>query len=221
MCFSATASFTAAAIIGGVGVATLAQKPKPKDLAFAAIPTIFAAHQAIEGTIWMHLHHGGVPYPLIVAYLLIAQILWPTYIPLSVIAMEPKRRRRPGLWILLAAGLVVSGALALVLVQHHYTVTAIADGLRYATDLEFERRLLELYLLAVIAPLFLSRHRYVVAFGAVTLIGAIVTVVAFYYAAASVWCFFSGLASILVFLHVRQSQRKSSVTKASTKIEAA
>lgn len=211
MCFSAAASFTAAAIIGGVGVATLAQKPKPKDFAFAAIPMIFAAHQVIEGAIWLTLHHGAVPYPLIVAYLLIAQVLWPTYIPLSVILMEPKRRRRPGLWILLAAGLAVSGALALVLAQHHYTVTAVADGLRYATDLEFERRLLELYLLAVIAPLFLSRHRYVVAFGAVTLVGAIITVIAFYYAAASVWCFFSALASILVFLHVRRARRKTGV----------
>ncbi|WP_428407637.1 DUF6629 family protein [Hyphococcus sp.] len=221
MCFSAAASFTAAAVIGGVGAATLAQKPKPKDVAFAAIPVIFAVHQAIEGAIWLNLHHGAVPYPLIVAYLFVAQVLWPAYIPLSVIAMEPKRRRRPALWVLLAAGLFVSGALAFILAQHHYTVTASANGLRYATDLEFERRLLELYLLGVVAPLFLSRHRYVIAFGAATLIGAIVTVMAFYYAAASVWCFFSALASVLVFLHVRQSRRIGGVSKSSIHIEAA
>ena len=220
MCFSAAASFTAAAVLAGVGAATLALKPQPKDLPFAAIPLIFAVHQAIEGAIWISLHEGTVPYGLVVAYLLIAQVLWPAYIPLSVIVMEPKRRRRPGLWVLLVAGLTVSGALAFVLAQHHYTVTAVADGLRYATDLEFERRLLELYLLAVVAPLLLSRHRYVVAFGAVTLVGAIVTVMAFYFAAASVWCFFSGVASVLVYLHVRQT-RPSGVTETSTKIEAA
>ncbi|WP_375201394.1 DUF6629 family protein [Hyphococcus sp.] len=222
MCFSATASFTAAAVLAGVGAATLVQKPKPKDLAFAAIPAIFAVHQAIEGAVWLSLNGGNAPpNALVVAYLLIAQVLWPAYIPLSVIAMEPKRRRRPALWILLAAGLFVSGALAIILAQHHYTVTAVSDGLRYATDLEFERRLLELYLLAVVAPLLLSRHRYVVAFGAVTLVGAIVTVMAFYFAAASVWCFFSGLASVLVYLHVRRSRRNNGVCEASTKIEAA
>lgn len=220
MCFSAAASFTAAAIIGGVGAATLAQKPQPKDLAFAAIPMIFAAHQAIEGAIWMTLHDGAAPYALIVAYLMIAQVLWPTYIPLSVILME-RGRRRPGLWILLAAGFFVSGALAAILINHRYSVTAISDGLRYATDHEFEYRLLGLYLIAATAPLFLSRHRYVIAFGGATLLGAIVTVVAFYFAAASVWCFFSALASVLVFLHVRQSRRKPPVSESSRNIEAA
>ncbi len=220
MCFSAAASFTAAAVIGGVGVATLAQKPKPKDLAFAAIPAIFAVHQAIEGAIWLHLHDGAVPYALIAAYLLIAQVLWPAYIPLSVILMEPKRRRRPALWILLAAGLFVSGGLAFILASHRYGVTVIADGLRYATDHEFEYRLLGLYLLATTAPLFLSRHPYVVAFGAVTLAGALVTVIAFYYAAASVWCFFSALASVLVFLHVRRSRRMGGISESSINVEA-
>lgn len=226
MCFSATASFSAAALLGAVGAATLAQRPRPRDLAFASIPLFFAAHQAIEGAIWLHLGHGAgqqdgaIPYGLVLAYLFIAQVLWPAYIPLSVIAMEPKRRRRPALWVLLAAGLFVSGALAVILVGHRYTVTAVADGLRYATDHEFERRLLALYLLAVVAPLFLSRHVYVVAFGAATLAGAIVTVLAYYQASASVWCFFAALASVLVFLHVRRSRLARCVGEASTKIEA-
>lgn len=227
MCFSATASFAAAAVLGVVGMATLAQKPAPRDLAFASIPLLFAAHQAIEGAIWLHVGHGGahqagaVPYALVAAYLFIAQVLWPAYIPFSVIVMEPKRRRSPALWVLLAAGLFVSGALAVILVGHRYTVTAVADGLRYATDHEFERRLLALYLLAVIAPLFLSRYFYVVAFGAATLAGAAVTMLAYYHASASVWCFFAAAASVLVFLHVRQSRRKRSVGETSMKIETA
>ncbi len=224
MCFSATASFTAAAALGVVGAATLAQKPKPRDMAFAAIPVIFAAHQAIEGAIWLDLHQGAaIPYALVVSYLLIAQVLWPVYIPASVILME-RDRKRPALWILLAAGLIVSGVLAAILIQHRYGVTAVADGLRYATDHQFERRLLALYLLATVAPLFLSRHIYVVMFGAATCAGALATVLAFYYAAASVWCFFSAVASVLVFLHIRQSNRAAPREKPlgepSTKIDA-
>ncbi|PQA87874.1 DUF6629 family protein [Hyphococcus luteus] len=225
MCFSATASFTAAAVLGAVGAATLAQKPKPRDMAFAAIPLIFAAHQTIEGAIWLHLNQGdAVPNALVVAFLLIAQVLWPVYIPASVIAME-KDRKRPGLWVLLAAGVLVSGTLAYILIFHHYTVSAVADGLRYATDHEFERRLLALYLLATVAPLFLSRHFYVVMFGAATLLGAVVTVLAYFYAAASVWCFFSAVASVIVFLHVRRSNRaapdEKNVGETSMNIDAA
>jgi hypothetical protein len=210
MCFSATASFTAAAVLGAVGAATLAQKPDRKSLAFALIPTIFAAHQLIEGFIWLALDAGGKPPTgLIVAYLIIAQVLWPAYMPAAVLLMERARRRPWALWVLLATGLFVSGALASVLMQHHYSVSAVGDGLRYATEYLFEHRLLGLYLVVTTAPLFLSRHRYVVAFGTATLLGSIVTMLAFYDASASVWCFFSALASIFVFLHVRQSRRSA------------
>ena len=221
MCFSAAASFTAAAVLAGVGAAALAQRPRPRDAMFAAIPMIFAAHQAIEGFIWLALDEGrAAPGGLVVAYLLIAQVLWPVYIPLCVIVME--RRRRPALWLLLAAGLFVSGALASVLIQHPYPVQAIADGLRYSTNHQFETRLLGLYLVAVTAPLFLSRFRYVVAFGAATLLGSAVTVVGFYNASASIWCFFAGVASLLVFFHVRaQKLRGAVIEKSSTDIAAA
>ncbi|MEZ5893187.1 MAG: DUF6629 family protein [Parvularculaceae bacterium] len=152
MCFSATASFTASAFLAGVGAATLAQKPAPREAAFAAIPLIFAAHQAIEGVIWLKLGAGSdAPQPLVIAYLLIAQVLWPAFIPASVIMMETNRRRW-GLWVLLAAGLFVSGALAMVLIRHPYSVSAVADGLRYATDHRFEERLLGLYLVTTTAP---------------------------------------------------------------------
>jgi hypothetical protein len=221
MCFSAAASFTAAAALGAVGAATLAQKPRPRDVMFASIPLVFAAHQAIEGAIWLALHDGrAAPGGLVVAYLLIAQVVWPVYVPLCVIVME--RRRRWALWLLLAAGLFVSGALALVLAQNRYTAEAVADGLRYSTNHEFEARLLGLYLIAVTAPLFLSRHRYVVAFGAATLLGSAVTMIGFYYASASVWCFFAAVASILVFFHVRAARRSAARLEiSSTEIAAA
>lgn len=205
MCFSATASFTAAAVLAGVGAATLAQRPAPGETAFAAIPLIFAVHQAIEGVIWTTLP-AAPSQALVIAWLAIAQVLWPTYVPLAVLMME-KNRRRPGLWALLAAGLFVSGALALILIRHPYTVTATGDGLRYATDLLFETRLLALYFLATVAPLFLSRRPFVVVFGAATLAGAAATVAAFYLASASVWCFFAAIASVFVFFHQRRMKR--------------
>ena len=48
MCFSATASFSAAAVCGAIGVLTVRRASKP-DLMLAFIPVIFALHQALEG----------------------------------------------------------------------------------------------------------------------------------------------------------------------------
>ena len=207
MCFSAAASFTTAAVIGAIGVGALAQRPEKKRLPFAAIPLIFAAHQAIEGAIWLSIGDGAPPQALVLAYLFIAQIFWPIYTPLAVLVMESDRRRRLSLWILLAAGAAVSAAMAFIMLRHNYSVEIVNHSLHYATQAEFEKQLIGLYVVATTAPLLLSPHRYVIAFGATVLLAAIVTELAFYYAGASVWCFFAAIASGFVFLHIRRRKR--------------
>ncbi len=207
MCFSAQASFAAAAVLGVVGAATFAQRPEPRRLAFAAFPLLFAVHQTIEGFVWLGVANGAPPPWLTALYLFFAQIFWPVFTPLSVLLMEEDWRRRIGLGILLAAGLVVSATLAVVLLQNSYSVSVVNGSLQYSTGHQFEDRMIGLYLLAVVAPLILSRYRYVMAFGAVVLAGSIATHLAFYYAAASVWCFFAAAGSVFVFLHVRRRAR--------------
>ena len=213
MCFSASASFGAAALLGAVGVATLAQKPERKRLAFALIPLFFASHQLIEGFVWLTIAGGAPPEGLVIAYLLLAQVFWPAYTPFSVLLMENDPRRRLALWLLFAVGLMVSAALATILFTNEYSVRVVRHSLQYATDHQFEDRLLGLYLVAVAAPLLISRHRYVIAFGGVILAGSMVTQLVFYYAAASVWCFFAAVASVFVFLHIRRQNRLRGATQ--------
>ena len=53
MCFSATASFGASAVLGVIGVAAVAKaKTKPQRL-FASIPLVFAVQQLSEGFLWL------------------------------------------------------------------------------------------------------------------------------------------------------------------------
>ena len=210
MCFSAAASFTSAVVIGAIGVATLAQKPEKRRLPFALIPLVFAVHQAIEGFIWLSFGASIAPSAVLVgAYLFFAQVFWPTFTPLSVLFFERGERRRGALWILLAVGAFVSVAMAIILMQHDYTVTIVDHSLRYATDQQFEARFSGLYLVATTTPLLIARHRYVMAFGAAVLANAIVTQLVFYDTAASVWCFFAALSSAFVFLHIRRQSRQS------------
>lgn len=55
MCYSATASFASAAVIGAVGAATLTQVRRRREIPFAALPLLFAVHQATEGLVWLGL----------------------------------------------------------------------------------------------------------------------------------------------------------------------
>mgnify|MGYP000091041284 FL=1 len=59
MCFSATASFAASAVLGATGIATLAKTKDRKMLPLATIPLVFAIQQAIEGGLWLTIADGG------------------------------------------------------------------------------------------------------------------------------------------------------------------
>lgn len=48
MCFSAPVSFSAGAVLLGLGSAK-----RPRELPFAAIPLLFAIQQLSEGVIWL------------------------------------------------------------------------------------------------------------------------------------------------------------------------
>ena len=207
MCFSATASFAAAGGLALVGAATLLERPSPRMSLLAATPLIFAAHQAIEGFVWLGISAGGPAQALVKTWVFIAEVFWPTYVPLAVLLLTPGRRRRQGLFALLATGLVVSGYFLLILTQNVYGVVAIDGNLRYAPQAPAPHRLPGLYLLATVAPLLIARERFVLAFGIAVLAGAIVTELYFAHAGPSVWCFFAAIASSCAFLAVREERR--------------
>ncbi|OFX04916.1 MAG: hypothetical protein A3E78_05875 [Alphaproteobacteria bacterium RIFCSPHIGHO2_12_FULL_63_12] len=207
MCFSAAASFTAAGGLSLIGAATLALRPAPRMMLLAAAPLIFAAHQAIEGFIWLGVDGGGVSQALIRTWIFIAEVFWPTYVPLAVLLLTPGRRRRQGLFTLLLTGLVVSGYFLLILVRNDFSAVAIHHHLVYAPAEPSAHRLPGLYLLATVAPLLIARERFVLAFGIAVLAGAIVTEIFFSLAGPSVWCFFAALASFFAFLAVREEKQ--------------
>jgi hypothetical protein len=92
MCFSATANFAGSGVLGAVGVVTLTRVKHRRELLFAALPTLFAIHQFIEGFVWLGL--DGVLSPAVAhdmgaAFMLYAQGLLPFLLPLSVFLFEP------------------------------------------------------------------------------------------------------------------------------------
>ena len=55
MCFSATANFVGSGVLVTAGFATLTRVKHRRELLFASLPVLFAAHQFIEGFIWLGL----------------------------------------------------------------------------------------------------------------------------------------------------------------------
>jgi hypothetical protein len=81
MCFSASASFTASAVCGAIGVMTV-RRARKADILFALMPLIFSAQQALEGIVWL-TGGEGCGSPAANGFVIFAFIVWPLYTPLA------------------------------------------------------------------------------------------------------------------------------------------
>ena len=203
MCFSATASFSAGVVLLGIGALTLKSARRPRELAFAAIPLLFAIQQLIEGVIWLTFR---VEAPLLNsamthAYSFFSHVLWPAYVPLAVWLIEPPGRRRHLLLAFAAGGFAVATYLLYILVAFPIISRPAGQHVEYVSPHFFAAVTMTLYLLSTTTSPLLSTHRMVKAFGALALLafGAAYTFYAQWF--ISVWCLFAALLSAVIYLH--------------------
>lgn len=215
MCFSAEASFTAAAVLiplGGVALAR-AVKVAPKYAPLCALPLLFGFQQAMEGMVWVA---GGGPDAAWVerfslAYMFFSWIAWPVWVPVSVYFLEPPRRRP--LFLAFAVGGAMLGGLQYIPYFAHdgwlttnflryaisYSDTQLLDALmtREATYL--------LYLVFIIMPLVISSDRSARIFGALVTLVLAITYFFFSFAYISVFCMGGAIMSFyLVWMIFRK-----------------
>ncbi|WP_310475352.1 DUF6629 family protein, partial [Sandarakinorhabdus sp.] len=175
MCFSATASFSAAALLLGIGTLTLRSALATRQrraLPFAAIPMLFACQQLIEGVIWLTFSMDAplLNSVLTHAYSFFSHVLWPVYVPLAVVLMEPAGWRRCALFVFVAAGLAVASYLLYVLVAFPIISRPSGQHIEYLSPHFFAVVTMTLYLMSTAISPLLSSHRMVVVFGALALL---------------------------------------------------
>lgn len=205
MCFSATASFTASAVLLGIGALTLRRVERPGDRALAAIPILFAIQQALEGLVWLSLTgtiHGMLG-PATQVYSLFSHVLWPAYVPLAVWLAEPPGSRRRGLFGFMVAGAAVGGFLLYGMVVNPIVARPIGQHIDYDSPHFYVAAVLALYLAATTVSQMLSSHRWIRWFGVLALGSAVAAYVVYAQWFISVWCFFAALLSGVIYLHVR------------------
>jgi len=204
MCFSAGASFAASAIIGTIGIVTIKKAKTTNEIPFASIPLLFAAQQAVEWTIWIGLsganNESWKHFPVYI-FLIFAQLVWPVWIPFSVLRLENDRTRRTIIKAILGMG--VCSSLYLLYCMLVYDVKAEIHSKHILYTLSFPSAFAWIksifYFVPTVVTLFISSIKRVQLLGLAVLAAFIFSKIYFTDHLISVWCFFAGILSIIVF----------------------
>lgn len=211
MCFSATASFTTAVILGPVGIYTIkaALQKNRRFLGFAIFPLLFSAQQALEGGIWraIGMENAQQSHTLALGFLFFAYLVWPFLVPYSAFLVERSSGRRT-----LFLGLTIFGGLLglslfvpLLLHPDWIPITIERHSIDYNSRLIWEgiapNSLLRVtYAGIVCIPLLASTVKPIRAFGILITLSVIVGFVFAEYAFTSVWCFMAAIISAFILI---------------------
>lgn len=209
MCFSLQADLIAGVVLVPVAAACLHEVRCRREVPFALLPALFAAHQFVEAVVWLGLDgrvSAHVQSVAATAYLAFALPVLPVLMPLAVLLLEP-RGARLRVAPFLALGTVVGGPLAYALLTSPVVVVEYPHALGYETGVQHGTMWAVLYVLAVIGPALLSGYPSIVLFGMLNLVGLVVVTVLLVKAFDSVWCVYAALLSGLVLVHMRRRRR--------------
>jgi len=216
MCFSATASFSAAAVLLPAGVYCLktSNQVDKRYWVLAMMPFMFGLQQLLEGALWLSLEQGDVQATrdLALGFLLFSHLFWLVWVSYSSYQVESMPQRKQ-LFLGVAVFGVLFGVLMFVpLLYHHDWLTvmivqhSIHYGMDFITDAYVSQRLLAvIYGCVILLPLVLSSDRYHNILGALILVAGMVTWAFYDWAFVSVWCYFAALISLYIFIVVARN----------------
>lgn len=215
MCFSATASFAASAILTPIGIYAMGRcfNSDRRYLALASFPVLFGIQQAVEGFEWLAIENGVQSDILTAAlgFLFFAYFLWPLMVPLSAYFVEENHARRILLFLLsIFGGLFgLSLYLPLILNENWLSVEIVQGSILYQPKLIYDGFIpwtgLRLIYAAIVGlSLLFSTIATVRAFGVIVLLSVIVGFLFFAYAFTSIWCFIAAILSIYILRIVQR-----------------
>jgi hypothetical protein len=224
MCFSATASFTAAAVLAPAGTYCIAAslRKRPDTFLLSLVPAAFGIQQLSEGVVWHALEHGNselARYGALV-FLFFALAFWPFWFSFISAMTDPRPQARQmfillaiaassWFWILFFPLLIGTESFMTIKIVHHsifYDITALP--INQVTDRTVMR---SLYFACVVLPMVFGAERMGLIPGLVLGIMVILSAVVYSYAFVSVWCFFGAWLSL--YLCVYFWRMKSEVSR--------
>lgn len=221
MCFSAPASFTSGVLLTFIGTGTLKKVHKPFQIALASISLFFAFQQFTEGVLWLSIGQKGYAgWQTVSTYIFIimAEVIWPILVPISVLLLEENKTRKRILFALLTVGAAIALYYSYRLV--FYDIYAVISGRHIVyqgtTPSPLEGIAIIIYLVATIAPLFISSIKRIYIVGIVMGLSFIVSALFYQKFLISVWCFFAAVISFVIFYIIRDAHKKHHLGKTAT-----
>ncbi len=205
MCFSANASFAAGIILSAIGVAAIRKVQHKSQIPFAVIPLIFAVQQITEGFLWLSLPDplkSTTSHALTIIFLLFAQVVWPLYVPLSILLLEKKGTRKNIQKILAGLGALVSLYLGYCLFNYPVQAQITGHHVEYIRNYlpTLQNPVAVCYIISIITPSFFSHIKRMWMLGVTIIISAAITELFYENYFVSVWCFFASLLSLAVYM---------------------
>ena len=208
VCFSATVSLTAGAALLVVGAVTTKLAARPAEIPFALIPALFGIQQLLEGALWLTFPDKAPMLNIILthAYSVFSHVIWPIYVPIAVLLLEPVAWRRKVLVVIAILGAVVGLYLLYFLLGLPIVAKVVGQHISYISPHFYVVAVMVLYVLGTCVSSLVSSHGWVRLFGVAALVsfGA----AAAFYAAwfISVWCFFAAVMSGIVVMFFLRPQ---------------
>ncbi|MEX2485354.1 MAG: DUF6629 family protein [Brumimicrobium sp.] len=203
MCFSASASFGAGAVLTVIGAVSIKKTSRPSQIPFASIPLLFALQQIAEGFLWLALSNPDFAFLnefMTYAFLFFAQVLWPIWVPFSILKFEKPSKRKLFSKILVGLGFLIAALLGYMLIVYPVSSEVVSCHISYIQ--KYPMNLLvyggTLYILTTIGPTFFVSSKRMWTLGVAIAISYVAT--EFFYSeyVVSVWCFFAAITSALV-----------------------
>jgi hypothetical protein len=209
MCFSAGASFTAGAVLSVIGVVSIRECHERQQIPFASIPLLFAIQQIFEGFVWLSFTNPDfafVRWSCTYGFIFFAQVVWPFWVPFSILTLEHKKYHKTVEKGLLSIGSLTALYLGYCLLTYSIEPRMIGYHIAYKqfypSSLQYYGA--AFYMIATIVPPFFSRIRRMWMLGIAIMISYIVTSIFYTDYITSVWCFFASILSIAVYAIIYQ-----------------
>jgi hypothetical protein len=215
MCFSATGSLAISGVLTAVGATAIVRNSSKPHRMFAAIPLIFAAQQAAEGTVWLTMDGGHATLHRLAVgiFLGVALVVWPTWLPfaLRLVERNPARRRALGVLCWLGAAVGVYASVFLARFQPVAQVAGHSIRYDYATSGDSGSHLFYLlaYAAPTVVPFFVSTISLARTIGIMLVVSLVASAAVQRDALTSVWCFFAAILSGLILVAVAREQRST------------
>lgn len=213
MCFSASASFAAGAVLSTAGLITLKKVQKPSQFLFSGIPLLFAIQQFAEGFVWLSLTNNNYDTwrePSVYTFLFFAQIVWPVMVPLSIYMLEENKTTKKILLLITGLGLMLSAFLAFCLLKYTVKAEITSHHIDYTLNFPYAMHWvghISYFVPTVISP-FVSSIKKIKLLGLALLSTYFITIMFFSGFLISVWCYFAAIISIVIYYILSDSKNR-------------